>query len=130
MCGSLKYLARFSAITSGEMDEIRARIVSVAEIRGVNATVDRIEAVERLIGIVLESKSGTARSVDLINDASVLFGLSERFDDDDDDDGGNAGVDCVSLPSSLSISSFNGTTDFTSVVSDLLLLFDGNLEKI
>lgn len=121
MCGSLKYLARFSAITSGEMDDIRARIVSVAEILGANGIVDNIDTVERLIGIVLVSKSGTARSVDLAKDTSFLFGLSEEFNVVDEFFG-NVSVDCMKLLPTLLAASF-----IVAIFDTYLSLFDGKL---
>lgn len=104
------------------MEEIRARIVSVAEILGANGMVDRIDAVDRLTGTVLVSKSLTSRSVDRANVVSSRFGFSDGFDD------ATLGIDaveCVSLFSSTFVAGFDGAF---MLVASLLLLVDGNLQ--
>lgn len=128
MCESLKYLARFSAIASGEMDEIRARIVSVAEIFGANGNVDKTDTVERLTGTVLVSNNGTPRSVDRANDASSLFGFSDTLADEVR---GSGTVEWVSWFDALRIESFNEMVVTRAVGRDdgLSLLFDGNLKR-
>lgn len=125
-CESLKYFARFSAIASGEMDEIRARIVSVTEIFGANGNVDKIDIVERLTGTVLVSNNGVARSVERANDTSTRFGFSDTLADECRD---SDTVEWVSWFDALRIESLNEMVVTRAVGRDdgLSLLFDGNL---
>lgn len=97
------------------MEEIRARIVSVAPDRGVTECVDINDTVEWLTGFVLASLSAAAAapSVERANVVSCLFGFS-----------GDA----------TAVASFSETVvtfaDAFLIVGDLTLVFDGNLSKI